>query len=553
MSKKLGRLSLKWQFGILLVFIQLSGTFFLLIFWQAIKKVEGLEKELPGATVEMLRSINQQFIFLFAIMALVGLTVLISWFLRNNMIKPAAYIREALNALKKGEFEPYREKGFSGEPGKLMDAFLDIDTRLKEVAKFARSIGKNTSDISLKPLGGKDLLAHSLLSLKNQLVVAREEEKKWKAEDQKRNWITQGLANLDNVLRKYGEDLQELCDQVLMSLIQYLGANQGGVFLLEEDDGDRAAYLKLVSAYAYNRKKFMQKTIFLGEGLTGTCALEKDSIFLTDIPKDYVEITSGLGGATPSSIFIVPLKKEDQLLGVIELASFKIFTPDQRELVEKLAGNIAATLYSVKINRRTSLLLEQSRKQSEELAQQEEEMRQNMEELQATQEEMEKKQEEINENQTLLKNIIDLVPFPVFVKNKDKAYLLANRAQQALWSSVTKDLVGCKDEDFIRDLEEINVVKKSDNEVLFEEKTIKLPEQTITFPDGTRRVLQTTKVPFVNNITKNRNILGVSIDYTEQRVIEKELQVKEKSLGVLREELNRKKELINELTGKPRL
>jgi methyl-accepting chemotaxis protein len=114
-------------------------------------------------------------------------------------------------------------------------------------------------------------------------------------------------------------------------------------------------------------------------------------IYLIEIPKEYIEITSGLGGANPNALLLVPLLIEEEVLGVIELTSFNKFQPHEIELVKKLAESIASTLNSVKINARTSELLEKSQEQAEMMAAQEEEMRQNMEELQSTQEEASRK------------------------------------------------------------------------------------------------------------------------------------------------------------------
>ena len=150
----------------------------------------------------------------------------------------------------------------------------------------------------------------------------------------------------------------------------------------------------VLASFAYNRKKYIKKQVQLGEGLVGACAVEKETIHLTEIPQDYVKITSGLGGSNPTSLLLVPMLIEKDMLGVIEIASFNDFKKHEIEFVEKVAESIASTLKSVRINIRTSQLLEQSQQQSEEMAAQEEEMRQNMEELQATQEESARREAE---------------------------------------------------------------------------------------------------------------------------------------------------------------
>jgi PAS domain-containing protein len=117
---------------------------------------------------------------------------------------------------------------------------------------------------------------------------------------------------------------------------------------------------------------------------------------MTDVPDNYVNITSGLGDANPRSIILVPLKFNDNVFGVIEMASFDVYQDYQIEFIEKVGESIASTISTVKVNIRTVKLLEESKLKSEELAAQEEEMRQNMEELQTTQEESARRETEMN-------------------------------------------------------------------------------------------------------------------------------------------------------------
>ncbi|MGK7396139.1 MAG: GAF domain-containing protein [Candidatus Cyclobacteriaceae bacterium M3_2C_046] len=273
------------------------------------------------------------------------------------------------------------------EIGEIVKGSNQLSLNLNSASNFAQSIGEGNFDFQFKPTSEKDILGNALVQMRNKLKLISEE-------DRKRNWTTEGLARFAEISRKY-DDIKSLGLHFISGLVKYLNINQGGLFIFNDED-ESNPFLELIGCYAFDRVKHVQKKVAIGQGLVGQCYREGETIYLLEIPQDYIFIRSGLGGANPKSILVVPLKVNDKIEGIVELASFDHFEKFEIEFVEKVSEVIASTFSSMKINVRTKRLLEESQQRSEEMKSQEEEMRQNMEELEATQEEMHRKQNEIN-------------------------------------------------------------------------------------------------------------------------------------------------------------
>ena len=321
------------------------------------------------------------------------ISIIIAMYISSLIVKPLEKLMKYAKRLSEGELPKFEDEVYNDEVGQTAASIEQLTTGLQKTSDFAHAIGQGDFSSNYQPLSDKDVLGNSLLNMRKSLQNANREEKKRQSEDIQRNWTTEGQALFAEILRHHPENVTELADDIMVNLVKYIKANQGGIFFYQDQDPNDV-YLELLSAYAYNRKKFIKKKIHLGEGLVGSCAQEKYTIYLTDIPDDYIEIESGIGSANPKSLLIVPLKIENDILGVIELASFNEMKPFEIELVEKIAESIAATLQTTRINTRTAELLEQSKNQTQAMKDQEEEMRQTIEEMQATQEDSMKREDE---------------------------------------------------------------------------------------------------------------------------------------------------------------
>ncbi len=286
---------------------------------------------------------------------------------------------------------------------------------------FAENLATGNIDVDYTP-EKENKLGKILIELRDNLKKNKDEDLARKKEDEQRNWTAEGLAKFGEILRRNNDNIEKLSYELISQLCRYIGAVQGGLFLLD-DEVEEDKYFKLTAHFAYNRKKYNKKRIELSEGLIGRAAYEKNTLYIDEVPNDYVEVTSGLGQANPSVLLIVPLKVNDNVYGVFELSSFNLFDKYIIEFVEKVAESTATTVSTVKINLRTANLLAESREAAERLTQQEEEMRQNMEELQATQEEASKQAEQFisftnSVNHTLIRAEYDINGILLYANTK---------------------------------------------------------------------------------------------------------------------------------------
>lgn len=349
--------------------------------------------------------------------------------LTKTIVSPINYIRHIIQKLSNGELPENENKSFAkDEIGEMAQAVDKLVVGLRSTSLFAENIGNGNYQASFTPLSEYDVLGNALINMRNNLEKVAEDDKR-------RNWSTEGMAKFSEMLRRNNDNINRLGDELISNLVKYVGANQGGFFTVNDTESE--PYLELKSCYAWDKKKYIEQHIYEGEGLTGQVWQEKETIYLTEVPQNYITITSGLGEANPKSILIVPLKVNEEIFGVIEMASFNEFAPYEIEFIEKIAESIASTVSTVKINERTQRLLEDSTSLTEQMRAQEEEMRQNMEELQATQEEMERAQKDAKARE----QIFDKTQFIIEFDNSYKITYVNHMVQSYLQFD-SRDIIG---------------------------------------------------------------------------------------------------------------
>lgn len=322
------------------------------------------------------------FVYITIFFSVIGLGIFI---FRYTLVKKLEDLVHYSKEISSGNLQENIDFDRNDELGQIAKSLENLKQHLRNAIVFINKIGNGELKAEFTIQGDEDELGKSLNLMKETMLSASEDEQQRKRDDEIRNWATQGIAKFGELLRLNTNDLNELSYNILSNLIEYVNADLGGVYIITETDGKK--FIDLVAAYAYDRRKYLSKRLDWGESLVGRSVQEQKTIFLTEIPEDYINVSSGLGYAHPSCLVLTPLINNDTIFGVIELAALNELETHHIEFIEKISESIASTIATVKINMTTSRLLSESSEQAERLAQQEEEMRQNMEEMQATQEE----------------------------------------------------------------------------------------------------------------------------------------------------------------------
>lgn len=271
------------------------------------------------------------------------LVIIIAVFVSRRLVRPIRTINQWVNRVASGDYVEGME--FSGH---------------NEISELSRSFSQMTE---------------KLRTISN--------------ENAQRNWLQDGMAGLNNSVR--GEqEMAELCRNVVMYIARYLDMHSGAMYVLD----DRKK-LQLMGTYAWRQRKQHANRFEIGEGLVGQVALEKQSIELVNVPEDYLEIESGMGGAKPAQIMIIPLIYENELKGVFEFARLHPMTEEQRLFLDHSVENIAIAINSAQYRTRVNQLLEQTTLQSDAMKEQQEELRTVNEELEKRARILEESEEEL--------------------------------------------------------------------------------------------------------------------------------------------------------------
>ncbi|HYN83230.1 MAG TPA: HAMP domain-containing protein [Gemmatimonadaceae bacterium] len=271
-----------------------------------------------------------------------------------------------------------------------------LTLQVRAIADVATAVtrGDLSRQITVEAQGELDQLKNNL----NQMIANLKDTTEKNTEQ---DWLKTNLAKFSRMMQGQ-KDLESVSKLIMSELTPLVSAHHGAFYIMDREDN--APVLKLIASYAYKERKHVGNRFLLGEGLVGQAALEKKPILLTNIPPDYIYITSGLGEAAPRNILVMPVLFEGEVKAVIELASFLPFSQIHQLFLDQLGESVGVVLNMIAASMRTSELLEQSQSLTQELQSQSQELQQQQSELRRSNSELEAQTKSLRASEELLRD-----------------------------------------------------------------------------------------------------------------------------------------------------
>ncbi|KOY84617.1 hypothetical protein AD998_19395 [bacterium 336/3] len=292
-------------------------------------------------------------IFNLAIIASIYYTV------RNLILIPIQQISVTSRELAQGNLSKKVRFTSKNEIGYIAQNINDLAEIVEKATDFSKEIGQGNLDAEYK---GDVRILENKGSIVAALQLMRDQLREIALKDQQERWLSAGIAEFSEMLRNLDtRNINEMCYHIISFVVRYVEANQGLMFILNDDIPTiNEHYLEATAGYAANKRKIFNQKIKIGEGLIGQSFTDKETILLDEVPNSYEKVISALGMATPRNVLIVPFTYHEVALGVLEILSLKNIPPYKVTFVEKIAEIFASTVSVAKAYNKSQKLFAES-------------------------------------------------------------------------------------------------------------------------------------------------------------------------------------------------
>jgi CheY-like chemotaxis protein/HAMP domain-containing protein len=303
----------------------------------------------------------------------------------------------------------------------------NLTNQVRAIAEVATAVteGDLTRQVSMEASGEVAGLKDTL----NEMIRNLRETTRQNVEQ---DWLKTNRERFTRMLQ--GQDNLATVSNMILSELASLVSVQHGVFysMTNPTDGSEAV-LELQAGYGFEERRQLATSFRLGEGLVGQCGKEKKRILLTEVPGDYVRISSGLGASSPLNIIAMPVLFEGTLCAVIELASFSAFSVTHQTFLDSITESIGIVLSTIQASALTETLLQQAQSLAEELRAQQGELRESNEGLERQASLLaERNREASNRNQEIeqSKHLLEEKAAQLAISSKYKSEFIANMSHE---------------------------------------------------------------------------------------------------------------------------
>lgn len=331
-------------------------------------------------------------IYLASGVIVLGIIILImSSYLVRTVLKPILEVHNYSQQLAHGETPPPITIEQDSVLNKISQNLSAISDRLQKIQQFSDAIVYQ-KNLPILENFSEDKFFKSLVELQQKIQY-------FENQNELKNWALKGHLLFSELLRK-SHTMESLSDEFVIQLCRYIKTQQAALFIVDADS--KIPKLVLSSTYAQNASPAFHDTFFFGEGLVGQVAISLETIYLTNVPDDYIYVNIGETSLKPACLMIVPLVSNDNLYGVLEIASLKLLYPEEQEFIKIVSSNFASVISNIYNHKKTLQLLEQAKELTEKLKLKSDELQQYALELEQNQFEIKQINQKLEKQMTVL-------------------------------------------------------------------------------------------------------------------------------------------------------
>ncbi len=239
----------------------------------------------------------------------------------------------------------------------------NLTSQVRAIAEVSTAVTKGdlTRSINVEALGEVAALKDNI----NQMIGNLKDTTQ---KNNEQDWLKTNLAKFSGMMQGQ-RNIISVAQLIMSELTPLVDAQHGGFFMAELADKDRGGgiELNLIASFGFINRKNIANSYRLKESLIGQCGFEKKRILLSDVPENFIHITTGLGDAPARNVVVLPVLFEGELKAVIELASFRPFTTNYLTFLDQLMDSIGVILNMISSSMRTEELLQELKRSNAEL------------------------------------------------------------------------------------------------------------------------------------------------------------------------------------------